>query len=125
MPAITLSDAVVKKILAHEKRIRFCAVVNERGEIEAGGIRPGVEPLEPGHETAKIATRLSLLEAIDRASSPFLGRPNWAIIHREKLIQILFPLPEHKQLQITATLDYEISNVAELSRYVDELCVPG
>ena len=108
MACNTLSETVVRKIFDQDKRIQFCAVVDEKGEIEAGGIRPGAQSLEPAAETAKIAARMFLVRAIDQATSPYLGRPRWAIIQREKLIQILFPLPGSKQLQVTTTLDYPV-----------------
>jgi hypothetical protein len=32
-----------------------------------------------------------------------------------------FPLPQQKQMQITATLDYPISKVNALRKYVDQI----
>jgi len=114
-------ESVVKKIFATDKRIKFCALVDSDGKIEAGGMRRGVRFLEPEAETARIVTRMFLNQAMNEASDPYFGRVNWAIIHREKLVQITFPLPGQKQLQITTALGYPISKVAKLGRYVKEL----
>ena len=77
--------------------------------------------MEPEAETERIVTRMFLNQAMNEASDPYFGPVNWAIIHREKLVQITFPLPGRKQLQITATLAYPISKVAKLGRYVNQL----
>ena len=119
--AAATPDSVVKKIFATDKRIKFCALVDSDGKIEAGGMRRGVRFLEPEAETARIVTRMFLNQAMNEASDPYFGRVNWAIIHREKLVQITFPLPGQKQLQITTALGYPISKVAKLGRFVKEL----
>jgi Family of unknown function (DUF6659) len=123
MVAATLAESVVKKIFATDKRIQFCALVDSDGKIEAGGIRPGVRFLEPSAETERIVIRSFLNQAMNEASDPYFGRVNWSVIHREKLVQVSFPVPGKKQLQITATRGYPISNVAKLSKYVDRLGV--
>ena len=114
-------ESVVKKIFATDKRIKFCALVNSDGKIEAGGMRRGVRFLEPEAETERIVTRMFLNQAMNQASDQYFGRVNWAIIHREKLVQITFPLPGQKQLQITTALGYPVSKVSKLGRYVNQL----
>jgi hypothetical protein len=121
MAATRLSERVVKNIFASDKRIQFCAIVDGNGKIEAGGMRRGVRSLEPTVETEKIVTRIFLNEGINQAIDAYLGRTLWAIIGREKLVQMTFPLPKQKQLQITASLDYPISKVKELRHYMDKL----
>lgn len=119
--AVATPDSVVKKIFSTDKRIKFCAVVDSEGKIEAGGMRPGARFLEPETETARIVTRMFLNQAMNQASDPYFGRVNWAIIHREKLVQITFPLPGQKQMQIMAALGYPVSKVAKLGKYVNQL----
>lgn len=121
MAASALAESVVKKIFETDKRIRFCALVDSDGKIEAGGIRPGVRFLEPAAETERIVTRMFLNQAMNEASDQYFGRVSWAVIHREKLVQITFPLLGKKQLQITAARDYPVSKVARLGRYVNQL----
>ena len=116
-------ESVVKKIFSTDKRIKFCALVDSDGKVEAGGMRRGVRFLEPEAETARIVTRMFLNQAMNQASDPYFGRVNWAIIHREKLVQITFPLPGQKQLQITAALGYPVSKVAKLGRFVRQLSI--
>ncbi len=125
MVATTLADSVVKKIFATDRRIQFCALVDANGKLEAGGMRPGLKSLEPAVETARIVTRMFLNQAMNQATDPYLGRVMWSIIRREKLVQITFPLPGQRQLQITATVDYPISKAAKLARYTGQLGVTG
>ena len=54
--AVATSESVVKKIFSTDKRIKFYAVVDSEGKIEAGGMRLGFRFLEPKAETARIVT---------------------------------------------------------------------
>ena len=121
MVTTTRPDSLVKKIFATDKRIQFCGVVDANGNLEAGGMRPGVQYLEPAAETAKIVTRMFLNQAIVQANDRHLGRVSWVMVRREKLLQITFPLPERKQLQIATRLDYPISKVTKLVKYANQL----
>jgi hypothetical protein len=106
-----------QEVFATEKRIQFCAVVDSNGRLEAGGMRPGMKPLEPEAETERIVTRTFL----DQATDPYLGRARWAIVRRERLVQVTFPLSGDRQLQLAASADYTVSKVAKLSQYLDDL----
>ena len=121
MVTASTAESVVRKIFATDKRIQFCALVDSDGKIEAGGIRSGLRTLEPDAETQRIVTRMFLNQAMNEASDQYFGRVSWAIVHREKLVQIAFPLPGRRQLQITAALDYPISKVAKLGQFVNQL----
>lgn len=123
MVTTTLAESVVKKIFATDRRIQFCALVDSEGKIEAGGIRRGVRFLEPAAETERIVIRMFLNQAMNQVSDPYFGRVNWAVVNREKLLQITFPAPGKKQVQITATRGYPMSKVAKLSKYVSLLGV--
>jgi hypothetical protein len=123
MVAAPSAGSLVKKVFSTDKRIQFCAVVDSTGRIEAGGMRPGMKPLEPEAETARIVTRMFLNQAMNQATDQYLGRAGWAIVRRERLVQITFPLPEQKQLQITASLDYPISKVPKLGQYIAKVGV--
>ena len=125
MVASMIAGSVVKRIFATDKRIRFCAVVDANGRIEAGGMRPGFKSLEPDEETERIVTRMFLNQAMNQATNPYLGRAIWSIVRRERLVQITFPLAEERQLQITATLEYPISKVNKLGQFVERLGVTG
>jgi hypothetical protein len=121
MVASKVADSIVKKIFSTDKRIQFCALVNSEGEIEAGGIRPGLKYLEPSKQTRLIVTRTFLNQVMSETSDRYFGRVNWALVHREKLLQITFPLKNRRQLQITASLRYPISRVPKLVRYASQL----
>ena len=119
------ADSVVKKILATDRRIQFCAIVNSGGKLEAGGMRHGVRSLEPAAETARIVTRMFLNQGLAQVNDPSLGRTRWIMIQRDKVIQITFPLPEGRQLQIAASIGYPISKAVALKRYADGLAKAG
>ena len=55
MVAAPIAESVVKTILATDKMIEYCALVDADGKIEAGGIRRGfgeedVASVPPGHD---------------------------------------------------------------------------
>ena len=115
------AENLVETIFATDRRIRFCAVVDSSGNLEAGGMRPGFKFLEPKSETQKIVMRMFLNMAIDKATDPYLGSVSWAMVRRKKLLHITFPLAEGRQVQITATIAFPLSNMTKLGKLVAKL----
>ena len=115
------AKSVVKRIFETDKRIQFCALVDSRGKIESGGMRPGVQSLEPSDETHRIVARSWLRRQISAADDIYLGSVSWVIIRRKKVLQITFPLSKNRQLQIAAAPSYPISKLPALTRFVSSL----
>jgi hypothetical protein len=99
-----------------DKQIRFAAVVDGRGRILEGGMREGVEPVEPLEKTPHlIAELVSILKAEDL--DEFFGKPEYSILIHEKLTVCIFRAGK-KFVLVTAGRKLGLSKVARLLRLV-------
>lgn len=88
-------DAKCKQ-LTSEKEIRFAGIIDESGQLVAGGFKDGLTPLE-GDESKlsgfmEFASRISLRKEFDKT----LGPINYIAARRDRLVLISFPFPVSK-----------------------------
>ncbi len=81
-----------KKILEFDSNIRFAGIISDRGKLVAGGFRNGIKPFieERDHEIAfmEVALRIRMRNEFNKK----LGRVNFTISDREKIIVMSMPL---------------------------------
>jgi hypothetical protein len=99
-----------------DKQIRFAAVVDGHGRILEGGMREGVEPIEPLEKTPHlIAELVSILKAEDL--DEFFGKPEYSILIHEKVTVFIFRAGK-KFVLVTAGRKLGLNKVARLLRLV-------
>ena len=104
------------KIMKIDKRIRFAALVDGNGRILEGGMREGVEPMEPLEKTPHlIAWLVSVQKAEDLAE--FFGKPDYSILVHEKIVAMIFRSGKGFLL-VTADRKFPVSKVAKLRELV-------
>lgn len=102
------------QIMKFDKRIRFAALVDSNGRILEGGMREGVEPIEPLEKTPHLIARLvSVQKAEDLAD--FFGKPEYSILVHEKIVAIIFR-SGRKFVLVTADRKFALNKVAKLSK---------
>lgn len=97
-----------------DKRIRFAAVVDSRGRILEGGMRPDVEPVEPLEKTPHVISQLIARESAE-SRAVFFGEPEYSILVHEKLIAIILYLEEGFIL-VTAHRAFPLTKVTALAK---------
>ena len=105
-------DAKCKK-LCEEKEIRFAGIIDEEGNLVAGGFKKGLVPLENDkkrlEEFMKFVSNFSLLKSFDET----LGTTSYLAARMEKVILISFPFPLTKiVLLISADPGIDIEGLA-------------
>ncbi|MEW6043707.1 MAG: DUF6659 family protein [Thermoproteota archaeon] len=106
-------DSKCKQLTA-EKEIRFAGIIDESGQLVAGGFKEGLAPLE-GDESKlsgfmEFASRISLRKEFDKA----LGPINYIAARRDRLVLISFPFPITRfVLLISAEPIVDIENLAK------------
>jgi len=85
---------VCDSVLAVDSKIRFAGVINERGRLVAGGMRPNVEPLESEKDDEMIFMELALRVKMRKEFDKQLGCVNFAMASRERALAISIPLGE-------------------------------
>lgn len=104
------------RIMRLDKRIRFAALVDGNGRILEGGMREGVEPIEPLEKTPHLIARLvSVQKAEDLAD--FFGKPEYSILVHEEIIAIIFRSGK-KFVLVTADRKFPLTKVVRLRNLV-------
>jgi hypothetical protein len=81
--------AIYNRIMKLDKRIRFAALVDSKGRILDGGMREGVQPVEPLERTPHLIARLVSVQKAG-ALTEFLGKHEYSILIHEEVIAIIF-----------------------------------
>ena len=101
------------KKLTHEHNIRFAGILDEHGDLVAGGFKEGLVPLEDDEKKLsqfmKFISQISLRHDLDKE----LGPINYLAARREKIILVSFPFPIAKMtLLISAERALDIEGLA-------------
>lgn len=72
-----------------DKQIRFAAIVDSNGRILKGGMREGVQPIEPLEKTPHLIAKLVSFQKAEDLSD-FFGKPEYSVLVHEKVLALLF-----------------------------------
>jgi hypothetical protein len=104
------------RLMRFDKGIRFAAVVDARGRILEGGMREGLEPIEPLEKTPHLIAKLvSILKAEDL--NEFFGKPEHSILIHEKLVVFIFRSGS-KFVLVTANRKFGVNKAARLGTII-------
>ncbi len=104
------------RIVKFSKQIRFAALVDGNGRILEGGMREGVQPMEPLEKTPDLIARLvSVQKAEDLAD--FFGPPDYSVLVHEKIIAMIFRSGRRFVL-VTASRKFSLGKVSKLCELV-------
>lgn len=108
--------AIYSQIMKFDRKIRFAALVDGKGQILDGGMREGVEPIEPLEKTPEVIARLvSVQKAGDLAE--FLGKPEYSILVHENVTTIIFK-SKKKFVLVTVDRKFVLNRVSGLRKLV-------
>jgi hypothetical protein len=79
---------ICEDVKAIDEKIRFAGVINERGRLVAGGMKPNVEPLESEKDDEMIFMELALRVKMRKEFDKQLGSVNFAMASRERALAI-------------------------------------
>jgi hypothetical protein len=97
------------QIFSVDKRIRYVTVTDSQCKVLAGGMRPGVVPLERTPEEAeRIDLQVAVLDGVMRTWAESLGRARFALIQHERAHMLIFPFNnKHVELSIETSMSIE------------------
>lgn len=81
-------------IFSLDPSIRFAGVIDKMGNLVAGGMKKGVEPLEPSEERRRLYIEYALRNAMRRDFDSKFGKVIYTLAEREKLKIASFPMGE-------------------------------
>ena len=99
--------------LLQQENIRFAGIIDENGDLIAGGFRTGLIPLESDEKRLKsfmeFVSRVSIKKEYDES----LGPINFLAARRDKAVLVSFPFPISKVLLlISAEPSVDIEQLA-------------
>ena len=106
-------------MLALDKSIRFCCVVDRLGHILAYKYRQGLTPLMTHEETRKNALLSVIRHSTRQSWENKMGRTLYSITRYEHLTRASIPMPAKGLLLVSFDAD-----VSEVDRLVQEKIVP-
>lgn len=83
------------RVMDLDNNIRFAGVINDLGRLVAGGMRPGVEPLETEKDDEMLYMELALRVRMRQEFDAQLGAVRFAMAHRKRALTISFPVGSH------------------------------
>lgn len=104
------------RIMRFDKLVRFAAVVDGHGRIIEGGMREGLQPIEPLEKTPHLIAKL-VSEQKTEDLAEFFGKPEYSILIHEKIIAFIFRSGRRFVL-VTAGRKFALTKVARLRTIV-------
>ena len=95
MPKSANYDKLCDRIFAVDGAVRFAGVIDKMGNLVAGGMRKGIDPLEPKEERRKLYLEFALRNAMRQDFDSEYGKVIYTLSEREKIKIASFPLKEH------------------------------
>ena len=81
-----------------EEGVRFAAIVNKEGKKIAGGFKKGITPLEDNERELREFMKHAVDISLNKNYSKKLGRINYIVFRRDKIVLISFPFPLTPQI---------------------------
>jgi len=104
------------RLMRFDKQVRFAAVVDGRGRILEGGMREGLQPIEPLEKTPHLIAKLVSVQKTEDLAE-FFGKPEYSILLHEKVIAFIFRSGK-KFILVTAGRRFALSKVSRLRTIV-------
>jgi|HubBroStandDraft_6_1064221.scaffolds.fasta_scaffold482089_1 hypothetical protein len=111
---------IVKALFESDKRIRYCAIIGEKGEEIVGGMRPGIKSLEPELESSRLKIQSLIGMGMNRNWNSLLGDSDYIIAHRSKVVLFIFPLSGNSLL-VSAEPDYPLEKFRRIADIVSSI----
>ena len=119
-----LSSDQISLIFAFHPSIHFVAIVGEDGTLLDSMKRAGLNPLEPPEETRRILERWATARGLTGGSDQFFGKMRTIIVRRDKLVELLFPLPGF-MIIVSAHPAFPLDKTQQLESLLNKLQVGG
>lgn len=101
-----------------DSRVRYATVLDEECSIVAGGMRPGVTPIESPEDSRRVDLQVVVLLGVIKTWSEIFGRTSFVFFKQKKINIIIFPI-DNKQLDISTEPDFPLEDVGKIMRIVE------
>jgi hypothetical protein len=103
-------EELCKQVFALSPNIRFVGVINGMGDLEAGGMKEGVQPMENKESSSKLYIEFVLRSQMRKDQDAEFGKTIYSFSERERIKFAVFPLSQDYLLMVSIEkneLDHE------------------
>jgi len=104
-------EEICHKILSLDPHMRSSRIINNRGHLEAGGMKEGLVSLENQKQDEMLFMELALRVRMRHEFDKEFGEVNFSLSYREKVIVMSFPLENDDVLLISTEKDIDIGKI--------------
>ena len=94
-------EILCDKVFKIDDKIRSCRVINNKGKLEAGGMREGLKALEDSKKDEMLFMELSLRVRMRHEFDEEFGAVEFSLSYRGKIVVFSFPMKDEKVLLVT------------------------
>jgi len=118
MEEVERYELLCDQMFAADSRVRYATVLDEECSIVAGGMRPGVTPVESPEDSRRVDLQVVVLLGVIKTWSEVFGRTSFVFFKQKKINIIIFPI-DNKQLDISTEPDFPLEDVGKMLRIVE------
>lgn len=107
------------KIFAFDKRVRFCALISEKGEVAASTSRENLTSLNPKTEDRRLFSQIGLAVTMDRGWDRFFGKTKAIVIAKEKVSILIYSLADLRAVVVALEPDFPMARIWEIGELID------
>jgi hypothetical protein len=108
------------QIFSVDKRIRYVTVTDDECKTLAGGMRPGVPPLEASSKEAeKIDLQVAVLGGVMQTWAESLGRARFALIRHERAYMLIVPF-DNKHLELSIETSASLQEIGRIFTAIED-----
>jgi hypothetical protein len=104
-------DILCDKVFKIDDKIRSCRVINNKGKLEAGGMRKGLNALEDTKKDEMLFMELSLRVRMRHEFDEEFGPVEFSLSYRGKIIVFSYPMRNERVLLVTTERQIDLNKI--------------
>ena len=104
-------ESLCNKVFKIDNKIRSCRVINNKGKLEAGGMREGLKALEDAKKDEMLFMELSLRVRMRHEFDEEFGPVEFSLSYRGKIIVCSYPMKDERVLLVTTDRQIDLNKI--------------
>ncbi len=107
------------QIFAFDERVRFCALIDEKGNVVRSRSRQNLTSLNPETEDKRLFSQIGLAVLMDRGWDRFFGKTKAIVIAKEKVSILVYSLADLRAVVVAMEPSFPMSRIGEIGEVID------
>ncbi|MDX1597003.1 MAG: DUF6659 family protein [Nitrosopumilaceae archaeon] len=104
-------ETICQKIIQLDPKVRSARIINNRGHLEAGGMKDGLVSLEDQKQDEMLFMELALRVRMRHEFDKEFGEVNFSLSYRDRVVIMSFPLENDDVLLVSTEKDIHLDKV--------------